>query len=649
MTSRRLRVLVVDDSEADARLLLRELARCGYTVTHLRVDTEETTRAALMNEAWDIVFADYAMPSFGAMRALELLRESTKDIPAIVLSGKITEDAAVELLTGGARDFMVKGQFARLGPALDRELREAATRREKRSAEASLRASEERFRTLVASMDDMVFTLDTGQHHTGTYGRWTAWDAATVSALDGRTLREVIGDAAEVHEDAAERALSGEAVVYEWSVVTATGPRHYQTSLSPMRDARGEVRGVVGVGRETTAQKRLQAQLLIADRMSSMGTLAAGVGHELNNPLAVVLANVGLVIERLAEAELAVVQASAEGEGAPRTNAPGPEEDRTSLLEELSEVRDAAVRMQTIVRDLKLFSRVDEERRVPCDVREIMETSLRMVATEVRHRARLERRFEPVPPALVDEGRLGQVFVNLLLNAVQALQEGPGNLIEVTIAPDEQGRVVVCIRDTGAGVAPELLEKVFEPFFTTKPIGIGTGLGLPICRRIVTAYGGSLRLEAAEGGGTRCVVTLPPSEAPSLGLPTPPPRLARATRRGRIALVDDDETVARAVARVLQLDHDVELPSARELLERAREGDTFDAIVSDLMMPEIDGVALYEELASIAPALADRIVFMTGGAFTSRARSLLARVKNQRVDKPIDMVRLREILRRMVR
>ena len=628
MTKGRLRALVADDSEADTTLLLRELARVGYDVTHTRVDTELGLRDALARESWDVVFSDFAMPGFGGMRALEILRESELDIPAIVLSGTVGEEAAVAVLTAGARDFIVKGHLARLAPALERELHEASIRRAKRAAEASLRTSEERFRTLVASMEDMVFTLDSAQRHTGIFGKWTAWGPATVAQLDGRTLREVVGDEAKVHEDATERALLGAGVVYEWSVSTIGGVRHYQTSLSPIRDPRGEVRGVVGVARETTAQKELQAQLLMADRMSSMGTMAAGVGHEINNPLAVVLANVDLALARLA------------------SDAPF---DRAELLAELADVREAATRMRSIVSDLKLFSRIDDEHRTTCDVRKIMESSLRMVANEVRHRARLVKHFVAVPPVAVDESRLGQVFVNLLVNAAHALPEGPNHAIEVTISPDETGNVVIAIRDTGTGIAPELFERIFEPFFTTKPRAVGTGLGLSICRRIVTDYGGTIRLESEVGHGALCVVTLPAAEVPDRRTSTPAPRALLEGRRGNIVIVDDDESVARAVQRVLQLDHDVCIFSARELISRACAGETFDAILSDLMMPEIDGVALHEELTVAAPALAERIVYMTGGAFTARGRSFLARVDNERVEKPIDMVRLRTILRRMVR
>lgn len=627
MTARPLKVLVADDSEADARLLLRELARVGYDVTHVRVDAEGPMREALAAHAWDVVFSDYAMPGFGALRALAVLRESGKDIPAIVLSGTIQEDAAVEVLTAGARDFIDKGRLARLAPALERELREAEVRREKRAAEASLRASEERFRTLVASMEDMVFTLDHAQRLSGIFGKWTAFPPEVVASLEGRTLRDAIGDEALIHEIPAARALAGEGVVYEWSVATPRGPRHYQTSLSPIRGPEGDVRGVVGVGREITSQKQLQAQLLMADRVSAMGTLAAGIGHEINNPLAVVLANVDMMVERI-------------GEGEPY--------ERDELLAELGDVREAATRMRSIVRDLKLFSRVDDERRVTCDVREVMESSLRMVANEVRHRARLVKTYREVPPVSVDEGRLGQVFVNLLVNAAHALAEGATGTIEIAIRPGEDRTVVVEVRDTGSGIAPELLDKIFEPFFTTKPLGIGTGLGLSICRRIVGDFGGELRLESEVGKGTRCIVVLPAADEVAAGASTPAPRSSTVARRGLVWLVDDDEALGRAVKRIVQLDHDVEVVTPREAISRAREGARYDVLLSDLMMPEIDGVSLHAELAAIAPALADRIVFMTGGAFTARARDFLARVPNRRLDKPIDMAKLRAILRKIV-
>jgi CheY-like chemotaxis protein/two-component sensor histidine kinase len=379
----------------------------------------------------------------------------------------------------------------------------------------------------------------------------------------------------------------------------------------------------------------MQEQLLISDRMASVGTLAAGVAHEINNPLAALIANVDFALEELNRLD-------GDNPCVPEIRSP------------LQDAREAADRVRMIVRDLKVFSRSgDEERRGPVDLEQVLESSLRMAWNEIRHRARLEKDYGEVPPAWGNEARLGQVFLNLVVNAAQALPEGRSDKNEIrVITRAVNGNVVVEIRDTGTGIPAEVLPHIFDPFFTTKPAGVGTGLGLAICHRIVTGLGGTITVESRLGHGTVFTVTLPtrPAVREKGGTNPSLPAFAPAARgRGRILVIDDEPMINSILRRMLGRDHEVSSASSvREALERLKKDEHFDLIMCDLMMPEMTGMDLHAELLRTNPALAARLVFMTGGAFTPAARDFLDNVPNARVEKPFDVQNLRALVQTLL-
>jgi CheY-like chemotaxis protein len=301
------------------------------------------------------------------------------------------------------------------------------------------------------------------------------------------------------------------------------------------------------------------------------------------------------------------------------------------------------------VRDLKTFSRSDDDKRVPIDVRRVLDASINIAWNEIRHRAQLVRDYGDVPPILANESRLGQVFLNLVVNAAQALPVGMAatNEIRIRTRTDAEGRVVVEVTDTGPGIAQENLDRLFDPFFTTKPVGIGTGLGLWICQGIVNALGGEIRVRSEIGRGTTFSIDLPPAPASSDDSPASSKSDAPAgARRGRILIIDDETPLAHVLATALYAEHDpVVTSSGREALALLARDDRFDTILCDLMMPDMTGMDVYEHLHAERPALAKKIVFVTGGAFTPRAREFLDGIENETVEKPFDMTRLRQILR----
>jgi CheY-like chemotaxis protein len=298
--------------------------------------------------------------------------------------------------------------------------------------------------------------------------------------------------------------------------------------------------------------------------------------------------------------------------------------------------------------DLKLFARSDTDEQTSVDVQPVIESSIRMARNEIRHRGSLLTSFKPVPPVRANASRLGQVFLNLIINAAQAIPEGRAESNEISIVTelDGEGRVVVAIGDTGTGMAPDIVQQLFTPFFTTKPAGVGTGLGLSICHRIVTSFGGTISVESEPGAGTVFrVALLPAEELERQGeLATVEPETA--TRRASILVIDDEPAIGLLVDRALGSHHEVRrTTSANEALAWIDGGERFDIVFCDLMMPQITGMEFFEQLQTVAPDQAGAVVFITGGAFTAAAREFLASVENPLLEKPFDLDVLRAVVR----
>lgn len=385
---------------------------------------------------------------------------------------------------------------------------------------------------------------------------------------------------------------------------------------------------LLGVGVDIAERKRTEAQLIVSDRMASVGLLAAGVAHEINNPLAAVIANL-----ELADQEIETLAAHAPVS--------------VDLVEEIRDAREGAARVRTIVRDLKIFSRSERDDTGPVDAEQVIESTLRLARNELRHRARLERVFGEVPRVRANESRLGQVLLNLVVNAAQSIPEGDyeKNLVRIETAIGPKGTVIISVTDTGAGIAPEIRGRLFTPFLTTKPVGVGTGLGLSICHRIVSGFGGSIDFTTETDVGTTFRVHLPIADGVAVSRTTSEPNRPITRRMGRVLVVDDEPTMHATIRRILAHDHEVEAVSkAVEAIALFRSGARFDVVLCDVMMPQITGVDLYRAVADIDPAQAARVVFMTGGAFTPTAREFLDASTNRRIEKPFQVEGLRALV-----
>ncbi|MEO6420748.1 MAG: ATP-binding protein, partial [Polyangiaceae bacterium] len=373
------------------------------------------------------------------------------------------------------------------------------------------------------------------------------------------------------------------------------------------------------------------------------------VAHEINNPLAVAMANLDFMVKMLQSlrAEIRTRQAGERLGGGPGAGWFGWLEGRLGEIDEpLVDAREAVDRIRGIVRDVKLFSRSQDDHTGPIDVQRVVESSLRLAWNEIRHRAKLVKQYAEAPKVDANESRLGQVVLNLIVNAAQSMQEGSAtqNEIRVVTKTTDAGWAMIEISDTGSGIRPEDLDRIFDPFFTTKPVGVGTGLGLAICHRIVTDLNGRIEVETVLGKGTSFRILLPSTRG-EVARATPVVEHARVTRRGRILVVDDEVGIGRAIRRSLSPHHDVTaLTNAEEALALIAQGTRFDVILSDVMMPEVTGLEFHERLSVLSPDQATRIIFLTGGAFTTKAREFLDRMPNRRIEKPFDMAALLSVL-----
>ncbi|PTL84701.1 response regulator [Vitiosangium sp. GDMCC 1.1324] len=630
-----IQVLLVEDDEDDFILTRDCLRSIGPRRVELEwVETCEQALEALESSRHDVCLLDYRL---GATTGLELLHQAQQRgwrVPFILLTGQ--DDATIDHLAqqAGAVDFLEKSQLS--PTVLGRSIRYAL--QHARTMEA-LRRSQDSFRELIERLPDGIGVQRED--------RLVYVNPALVHMLGCTSADELVGMSVMTLGEEFLQAEVWAALQAEISESIRTRMPIPSRELRIMRRTGGHVPVELTQAplmfdgqpcmlwsvRDMTERRQMHARLLHSDRMASLGVLAAGVAHEINNPLAYTLSNLEfLETNVLARAEL-------------------PDSTQGEVSGLLYEIRMGAIRVRDIVKQLKLFSRMDEDAPPePVDVHQVLGTAIGMAMNELKHRARLVREYGEPLMARAHEGRLGQVILNLLVNAAHAIPEGDVERNEIRVVTRREGSdVIIEVRDTGVGIAEEHLERVFEPFFTTKPVGVGTGLGLSICHGIVTGFGGRMSVESRIGKGSTFRVILKAATAARPAEASRPQEEPTAARRGRILVVDDEPMIGVAIRRTLQREHEVlTLTSAKEAHARLLGGEHFDVILCDVMMPEMSGVELHQAIASCSPELAARMVFLTGGAFTPNARAFLAEVKNHRVDKPFSSDELRELMRTLL-
>ena len=403
----------------------------------------------------------------------------------------------------------------------------------------------------------------------------------------------------------------------EFKVRRADGVRTVQIAPVKLLELESGTASLI-VARDISDRRHMQEQLLNTDRLSAMGALAAAVVHEINNPLTFVLGNLTVAARRIDESDL-------------------PGATKNELLRALADARSGAERVRNIVGDLRSFARPDQGVSSRLDIRKVVDAVVSLVWGELRHRARLVKEYGAIPTVLVSETRLSQVILMLTLTSLRAIEEGAAarNQLRITTGTTPDGWARLEFRDTGTPFE----DRDIAAMWTSQGAASSpaAGLTLAACRAIIEDARGTIVAYDGSDAGLRFDVRLPPTQGPAdISRPVLAVRPAVSSGRARVLVVDDEPVVATLIERALE-GHQVYVTSGgRDALELCRDA-TIDVVLCDLLMPDLTGMAFYEQVQALRPELKDRIVFMTAGAFTTRARDFLASIPNLVLHKPFEL------------
>jgi PAS domain S-box-containing protein len=601
-----LRVLIVEDCEDDAELLLHQLRRGGYDPVFERVETAQAMGAALARQDWDVVIADYSLPQFSGLAALALVQERRLDVPFIIVSGAIGEDTAVAALKAGAHDYLLKGKLARLVPAIERELREVS---ERQRAALSLQASERRFQSLIENTSGIIAVLDPD----GTVG----YVSPTVEPILGHRPEELIGTNIRSYAHPEDGSIladflgevgrqPGVLLPVEFRIRHRDGSWRILGAMSRNLVDNPELRGIVINAQDITDRRELEEQFRQSQKMEAIGRLAGGVAHDFNNMLGAITGYSDILLHRV-----------------PTEGGCGLDE---SARECLQEIMTAAERAANLTRQLLLFSRKEVPTLQVLDLSETVGGVYKMLGRLIGEDIELLAVSDPAA-ALVkaDPGQIEQIVMNLAINARDAMPQGGKLTVETkNVDPDEVDApspdgtqpgsyVLLAVSDTGCGMDSATKARIFEPFFTTKEQGKGTGLGLATVYGVVQQSGGYIRVESQPGQGTTFKIYLPRTHEVAPRNTPPDASTELSAGSATILLVEDEPVVRRMVRKVLQLDGYTVLEAgqgeeALRLCAQYERG--IDLLLTDVVMPGMNGRELAERVAAARPGL--KVLFMSG-------------------------------------
>ncbi|MFZ2958151.1 MAG: response regulator [Candidatus Ozemobacteraceae bacterium] len=592
-----LRLLQVEDSESDAALIDRLLSKAGYDVVCERVETPGEMRAALGKQQWDIVIADYQLPMFNAPAALEILIQAELDTPFIIVSGMIGEDIAVAMMKAGAADYLTKSNLARLAPAVERELREAETRRERKNVVVALAEEKERLLVTLRSIGDGVITTDVRGAVTlmnKVSEELTGWSLAEAVNRPLIEIFKIINEyTLEACENPVEKVLKTGRIcglANHTALINRNGGRRLiADSGAPICDAKGSIIGVVLVFRDVTNEKRAEEALQNADKLRSLGVLAGGIAHDFNNLLNGVFGNI----------EMAKIFCESQ--------------NFEKVSSHLSAALSVFSRAKDLTEQLLTFAKGGKPVRKTMALADVIRKSSQFVLSGSNIAVDF-RLADDLWLCEIDENQIGQVIDNVVINAWQAMPTGgtvtisaenipAGSPVPPLLAPGDYVRIA--IHDTGSGIAKEHLSRIFDPFFSTKRLG--SGLGLATAYSIVKRHDGFIGAESDAKTGTTFFIFLPRSNKAAtmsektVGCPD-------LKGGGRILVMDDEPSIRVYIKLALEgYGYSVECVSnGDEAIEKFRaachSAHPFNLLILDLTIPGGKGGGeIISELKSIDP------------------------------------------------
>ena len=676
-------VLLVDDDVTFAEIIGSGLEDRGFEVVlaHGGAAAREVLRARDV----DVVVSDLEMPDATALDVLGMVREHAPQTEAIVITGRLDLKIALECMHHGAFDYLTKPfELADLQSSITRALAQRKLRATAALYEASrtlldVRDGQRLLQSICETTKDLLNADNVSLMLPGEGGElYVAYSHAPAAA---ETPESSVTAVTRVHPD--ERVAGRVAATRQPALLAAgieADPRFSDVepdgrvrssivypltvgerlvgvlSMSrivnerPFRPRDLELAGVLSTQVLLALENsRLLQEIVQSARLVSVGQIAASVAHEINNPVAYILGSQGFLDEQLGNlGQLGEVIARA-GD-ADEIRAAFAAMGGSCLIQELqrasADLREGALRVRDIVREIGALARSDATSATVFDLNEAVRSALRVAGIQLRHLATVTDQLGEDVLIRGNQGRLSQVFVNLLVNAGQAFERRTANTVTVT-SERIGANVVVRIADNGRGITPDNLPRVFEAFFTTKPVTAGTGLGLAISREIVRSHGGDIHVESAPGHGAEFTIILPYSGAAAVR--TRPPSGRQKTGELpmplRLLFVDDEPNIRRGYQRAFGKHHEVAVAGdGREALTLLDAGADFDVVICDLTMPNMTGMELFERLQVLHPRLTDRVIFVTGGAPTVEAQQFLATTTCPVLAKPFERQELTALI-----
>ena len=586
-----LKVMIVEDCDDDAELLVHALEKGGYEPKMALVQTAAKMRTLLEREAWDLVVSDYVIPGFGGLAALEVLREEDLDVPFIIVSGKIGEDVAVEALQAGANDYLLKDRLARLGPAVDRALKEAAQKKKRRLAEEALRESEERYRRLVESCPDAMFIVTDGLFGFANPAGVKLLGAQSPLDFLGKPFVELVEHTyrpiVEEHLLKAEQGRDGPLLEQKMTrldgspVLVEMIARGIQYHREP---------AIQVICRDISDRKEMEQQLSHVQKMEAIARLAGGVANDFNNLLTVITGYSGLIRSGLAPDH--------------------------PLQKDLHQIVQSTERAIGLTNQLLAISRKEVSSPQPIDLNVVIDQILPLVRRLTGEKVRCELKTAPNLGAVrADRGQMETLIINLAAHARDNMPKG-GLLLVETANVDVPGTaekaglslrpgkyVSLVVTDTGRGLSDELRQHLFEPFFDGSEPGHNTGLGLATVYAIVRQHGGEIVCESEVGKGSVFRIYLPRQEKAALppgGNRLPPPPAGNP-----VVLVVEDEEVLREFANLILRKNGFQVLTARDGMEALEIlSDTprgVNLVFTDVVMPRMGGAEVARRLQASHP------------------------------------------------
>jgi PAS domain S-box-containing protein len=582
-----LKILVVEDSENDAELLLHAIGRAGYKPTARRVESAAGMEEALAHDSWDMIISDYVLPQFSGLEALKIVQRKGLDIPFIIVSGKIGEEVAVEALKAGAHDYLLKDRLTRLGPAIDRELREAARRRQRRQADQALRESEERYRRLVESSPEATFICASGHFVYVNPAAVNLFGAQTPLDLIGKPYLDFVDDDFRelVSEHIRLTALGADGPLMEQMMRRLDGSSVLVEVIARAISYHRE-QAVQIICRDVTVRKSNEEQINHGERMDAVARLAGGVANDFNNLLAVITGYAGLVRSSL------------------------PPGDK--LQGDIDQITHSADRAYALTQELAMLSRKQTVRPTSLNLNSLITKNQGLIARLLGDKVELHTSLSPDLALMQgDVGQIENLLVNLSVRARDMMPDG-GRLVLQTRNLTQEDKLAlplselhagefICllVADNGPGLPKEAQGHVFEPFYSGNGAHAGAGLALATVYATVKQHGGHISYQSQEGSGSTFRIYFPRLTVPTAARAAPP-------TQGAILLVEDEEPLREFGSVVLnragyQVIEASDGPEAILLCEK--EKPPISLIFTDVIMPVMSGPELTRRLSKIYPGI----------------------------------------------